>query len=532
MQQDDGIPDISGGQAASIQRVLLAGHPNLNHIYDLNTRGLNGRLNPMHSKEISMTKLNHLVNLPIRDRTHTMVGIELPSTLYDFYDFMKGMIREIFTTQHTAQTANEAATKGLLEKAASGNCPQKCKIKLKVSLGKEEFETKAQTALDQELDAIAKKASDDAANILLKHRQAMQSEIENRDPIAEAKQLASEALKKLSGNDDHNTFDEKFEVIYDDRSRIVAMSSALFSLALYYGKILSENEIAQKNAERNAIAQAKAEAAAKKSAADAIMANADANMDKTTVENMLAKALKKQEEKLTAEFEKKLKLFQKNVGGDQSARTGRRGQAAQSPHRRDGVHRGGRGRSQTPRGTRQSRQSRGSSRDSSQERGRRGTLPSPSRSTRNRSPSTSAQQRHRYWFDPRPSRGSSSQRGHSAGASSRDETRPRSRSPGRGRGRGRGQGRGRGHQGRGGRDHSQGRDHSRGRDQSRGRGRGAPRRSSRSWSRSPRSSSEEYDQEREHHGRRRDRDDGQQSRGRGRGRGARGRPWTSRGHRH
>ena len=66
---------------------------------------------------------------------------------------------------------------------------------MKVSLGKEDHETKAQAGLDQELDAIAKKASDDAANTILKHRQAMKAELDQQDPVAEAKQLASEALK-------------------------------------------------------------------------------------------------------------------------------------------------------------------------------------------------------------------------------------------------------------------------------------------------------------------------------------------------
>ncbi len=524
--QDDPIQAGAGGQAASRQRIILRGHPNFNLIYDLNTRGLNGRQNPAHSKEISMTKLNNLVNLPFKERTQTMVGRELPSTLYDFYDFAVDMIQDIYKRQNDAQVKNNAATKSLTELAASGGCPQKCKVKLKVSLGdgKEEHVTKAQTALDQELAEIAKKASDEAANIVLKIRRAMKSELDQLDPVAEAKRLASEAFKKLSGDNDRDTLDEKFHVMPDDESRLIAMSSALFSLALYYGKIMAENKIAEANATRTAEAQAKAEKAAKKSAADAVMANADANMDKKTLDEMIAKALKKQAEKLTAEFDKKLQLMQKNVGGDQSARTGRRGRPAQSPHWRDGAGRGRRGRSQTPRGSRDTpRQSRASSRESSQERGRQ---QSPSRSTRDRSQSTSSRQRQRFWFDPRPDRGSSSQRDHGAGASSEQASHSRSRSPGRGRGRGRG----RGHRGRGGRDQSQGRDRSQSRDRGRGRGRGAPRRSSRSGSRSPRSSSEEYRQEREFNGRRHDRGGGQQHRGRGGGRGARGRPWTRRGH--
>ena len=112
--QDAQLLDAAGGQAAARQRIILAGHPNINTIYDLNTRGLNGRQNPAMSKEISMTKLNHLMNLPVRERTLTMVGKELPKTLYDFYDFMLEMIRDVYIKQHEAQIKNEAATQGLL----------------------------------------------------------------------------------------------------------------------------------------------------------------------------------------------------------------------------------------------------------------------------------------------------------------------------------------------------------------------------------------------------------------------------------
>ncbi len=59
--QNDIAPVAAGGQAACGQRTILTGHPNLSIVYDLNTRGLNGRLNPAQAKLMSMTKVDNLV---------------------------------------------------------------------------------------------------------------------------------------------------------------------------------------------------------------------------------------------------------------------------------------------------------------------------------------------------------------------------------------------------------------------------------------------------------------------------------------
>ena len=82
-----------------------------------------------------------------------------------FLDFMKVMIGDIFTTQHMAQTINQAAAKGLLEKAASGNCPQKCKVKLKVSLANEEYEAKCENNTAAATETMGRRAEDEVEEV-------------------------------------------------------------------------------------------------------------------------------------------------------------------------------------------------------------------------------------------------------------------------------------------------------------------------------------------------------------------------------
>ena len=495
----------------------MAGHPEF-RIFQLDKTNLSKTpRNVGHgTTSIPISALYAAIHSP---KDHPMTHKILPAEAYQLYEFVKTEFVNTQLAKDKMKHQNIVAAQSITAMASEGKIPQKLTLKLKpVTLGQGHLQTEEAVRLNQALEAIAADASKKNLEALQASRARLGQVLDNFDPRAEIRAIASKSYENICGGRGcDNLLDTKWHAT-DRRDRDYLISDTLYSLAIYDGSIEIEKTQSEIQAEANAKKLRKEEEERKRSAADAIMENATAALDETTMLQKFRQMMQEENQILRDELAA-VKTQLKNRQGGQAVRGGHQQYTAppgQGRGRGRGRGKGHQEAEKSPRGP----QGRGRGRDPSQERsqgrgrgrGRSQSRPSsphqgtrgrssrptsrsasPSGSTRRHQPSSSNQTMHRPWFAPpsrmivQTSRPTTPSTPRKFGNQNHPQQ-PQQQNRGRGNGRGRGQPRGRTRsrsnsneraQGRQPSNHGsaspQGRDKGRGNPAQRGRGRGRGR---------------------------------------------------------